>query len=289
MVDVQITVSDSGCGIPREKLEGMFMTFEQADTENSQPTGLGLGLAVVARIVEQLGGQLRAESEIDVGTRFFFSLAMTRFDSTASTASATTVSKGAEALASPRSRSGSGSVVSTRSKDSGNSEIDTFVQAFGQSHMLRANEGTQDPRVKEAEARMNQPGTFPVADSSWPVRPTKPDLDSMQINPSVSPNAAGGDSVQKRIKLGGEDSRVPPAENRRAVKQGVHAEDKAYEPSPDTAAKPSPPKKMSTSSKQIAGEIKAQHKLRILVVEVCLRRGSPALVFTYRCSIRMTT
>lgn len=285
MVDVEITVSDSGCGIPRDKLEAMFMTFEQADTETSQPTGLGLGLAVVARIVEQLGGQLRAESEIDVGTRFFFSLLMAKFDSSTSSVSMTTGSKSRKSpiLAEETpSRSGSGSVASINSRESGNSEIETFVNAFAQSHMLRAPETSQDPRVKEAEARMNQPGTFPVTDSSWPVKPAKPDLDDVQIAHSGSPSDAGNNATERPPRSGLQDSVAPsdrtealPAENRISRKQGVHAEDKAYEAQvdQDTASVSSnlstARRKSSTSAKPATSEkAKSLHKLRILVVEV---------------------
>lgn len=76
-VFIEIVISDTGCGIPNDKLEAMFMTLEGAEEiRSTENPGLGLGLAVVARIVEQLSGQLRAESEVGVGTRFFFTLPM---------------------------------------------------------------------------------------------------------------------------------------------------------------------------------------------------------------------
>jgi hypothetical protein len=284
MVDVEIIVSDSGRGIAREKLEAMFMTFEQADTEPSQPTGLGLGLAVVARIVEQLGGQLRAESEVDVGTRFYFSLLMAKFDPSTSSASATTDAKShasSPGASLTRSRAGSGSVGSVRSQKSGSSEIDTFVQAFASSHMSKAPpEQSRDPRIQEAEARMNQPGTFPVTDSSWPVRPTKPDQDAttQAARPGLPGSFGSGDARNK--KSGSQDSGpgvsgAIPMENRRSLEEGVQVQDKAYEaasgrnstsqksPGPSNFTKRGPTSNPATADRQ-----KSAHKLKILVVEV---------------------
>jgi Histidine kinase-, DNA gyrase B-, and HSP90-like ATPase len=82
-VAVEIVVGDTGCGIPTSKLESIFREFEQV--ESAQPKtsiapGLGLGLAVVARSVEQLGGQLRVDSKVDHGSRFSFLIPFTVWD-----------------------------------------------------------------------------------------------------------------------------------------------------------------------------------------------------------------
>ena len=169
-VPIEIVVSDSGGGIPTDKLEAMFVTLEGADEERTESTGLGLGLAVVARIVEQLAGQLRAESEVGVGTRFFFTLQMLKYDGQPISRASSSNSVAAK----PNTRSsGSGSVISRRSQNTHVSEIDNFVQDFGASHMLGGPVELDDQRLKDADTRMNQPGTFPVTDSSWPVRPTR--------------------------------------------------------------------------------------------------------------------
>lgn len=73
-VAIEIVVSDTGIGIPPAKLEKIFVTLEGA--EDGTEGGVGLGLAVVARIVEQLSGQLRAESEVGTGSKFFFTVNM---------------------------------------------------------------------------------------------------------------------------------------------------------------------------------------------------------------------
>ena len=185
-IPIEIVISDSGCGIPTDKLEAMFVTLEGAEEikQNVAVTnaGLGLGLAVVARIVEQLAGQLRAESEVGVGTRFFFTLQMLANDGRSKSAA----SGNSKVMRSRSGSSASNSVVSLRSSASqGASEIDSFVQHFSASHML-APVAADDQRLKDAEERMSRPGTFPVTDSSFPVRPSKMDQDETS-NESPSP------------------------------------------------------------------------------------------------------
>ncbi|KAH9986884.1 hypothetical protein BJV74DRAFT_927090 [Russula compacta] len=82
-VAVEIIVSDTGCGIPTNELENIFREFEQVESaqpKTSAAPGLGLGLAVVARSVEQLGGQLRVESKVEQGSRFSFIMPFTLWD-----------------------------------------------------------------------------------------------------------------------------------------------------------------------------------------------------------------
>ncbi|KAF8583339.1 hypothetical protein K439DRAFT_1653513 [Ramaria rubella] len=74
-IAVEITVADTGCGIDEAKLENMFREFEQVESTTLNAKGLpglGLGLAVVARIIAQLGGQLRIDSKLATGSRFSF-------------------------------------------------------------------------------------------------------------------------------------------------------------------------------------------------------------------------
>jgi hypothetical protein len=82
-IAVEIIVGDTGCGIPASKLESIFREFEQVESaqpKSSTTPGLGLGLAVVARSVEQLGGQLRVDSKVDQGSRFSFLIPFTVWD-----------------------------------------------------------------------------------------------------------------------------------------------------------------------------------------------------------------
>ncbi len=60
---VRISVADTGCGIPPDKLATIFDDFV-----TTKRRGLGLGLAISKKIVEQLGGQIGVTSEVGKGT-----------------------------------------------------------------------------------------------------------------------------------------------------------------------------------------------------------------------------
>ena len=66
---VELRVSDTGCGIPADRLASLFEDF--ATTKRQ---GLGLGLAISKKIVDQLGGTIRAESTVGQGTTFVVAL-----------------------------------------------------------------------------------------------------------------------------------------------------------------------------------------------------------------------
>ncbi|MBW4433764.1 MAG: GHKL domain-containing protein [Pelatocladus maniniholoensis HA4357-MV3] len=69
----QISVKDNGCGIEKEHFERIFKIFQKlSDNKNSDSTGIGL--AIVKKIVEMYGGEVWVESELGVGTTFFFTL-----------------------------------------------------------------------------------------------------------------------------------------------------------------------------------------------------------------------
>jgi signal transduction histidine kinase/serine phosphatase RsbU (regulator of sigma subunit) len=74
----EITVKDSGIGIPSEKISRIFESFEQVDGSTSRIYGgTGLGLAITKQLVELHGGEIHVESKIDEGTIFTFSLPIT--------------------------------------------------------------------------------------------------------------------------------------------------------------------------------------------------------------------
>lgn len=69
----QITVQDTGIGIPEHELENIFDTFEQVDSSSTRPYGgMGLGLAICKKIVELMGGKIQVNSELGSGTTFNF-------------------------------------------------------------------------------------------------------------------------------------------------------------------------------------------------------------------------
>ncbi|HWG21224.1 MAG TPA: ATP-binding protein [Terracidiphilus sp.] len=72
---VQFTVRDSGRGIEAERLSTIFDRFNA-----SSESGTGMGLALVRRLVESLGGQIAVESRLGHGTTFRFTLPMAEVD-----------------------------------------------------------------------------------------------------------------------------------------------------------------------------------------------------------------
>ncbi len=77
-VTLHFSVRDTGIGIAAEKQSAIFHPFEQVDGAlTRRHGGSGLGLAISARLVEQMGGQMRVESRLGEGSTFHFTA---RFD-----------------------------------------------------------------------------------------------------------------------------------------------------------------------------------------------------------------
>lgn len=72
---VKVSVSDTGTGIPKDKIPKLFTRFYQIDGSTTRKyPGTGLGLAIVRRLVEMHGGKIWVESELGKGSKFTFTL-----------------------------------------------------------------------------------------------------------------------------------------------------------------------------------------------------------------------
>ncbi|MFN3966423.1 MAG: sensor histidine kinase, partial [Endomicrobiia bacterium] len=72
---VEVSVSDTGIGIPQEELPYIFEDFYRAkNAEKFEKEGTGLGLSIVKQIIKSHNGEIWVESQVGRGTRFIFTL-----------------------------------------------------------------------------------------------------------------------------------------------------------------------------------------------------------------------
>ena len=68
-IQIRLTVSDTGIGIPAKARSQLFQPFTQFDAStNRTQSGTGLGLAICSRITELMGGTITCESDVGRGT-----------------------------------------------------------------------------------------------------------------------------------------------------------------------------------------------------------------------------
>lgn len=73
--DIEITVADTGIGIPKDKFDHVFKSFEQVDASTAREYGgTGLGLSITKHLVELHGGTISVASELGQGSQFTFTL-----------------------------------------------------------------------------------------------------------------------------------------------------------------------------------------------------------------------
>ena len=72
---VRVSIHDTGIGIPKDKIAGVFGAFSQADQSTTRKFGgTGLGLAICKRLVDAMGGRFHVTSELGRGSSFAFHL-----------------------------------------------------------------------------------------------------------------------------------------------------------------------------------------------------------------------
>ncbi|MBI4296444.1 MAG: HAMP domain-containing protein [Chloroflexi bacterium] len=72
---VEVSVTDTGDGIPAEELANIFERFYRVDKSRARGTGgYGLGLTISKRLIEAHGGKIEAQSEMGKGSRFSFTV-----------------------------------------------------------------------------------------------------------------------------------------------------------------------------------------------------------------------
>jgi PAS domain S-box-containing protein len=71
---VRFAIADTGVGIDPNKLEEIFLPFQQVGDRARRYSGTGLGLPICQKIVEMMGGQLQVESTLNEGSTFWFEI-----------------------------------------------------------------------------------------------------------------------------------------------------------------------------------------------------------------------
>lgn len=82
--EIRIAITDTGVGIPAEKLDAIFQRFVQVDDGSDRKyEGSGLGLAICKKLAALMGGQIGVESTPDQGSSFWVTMRLSDADSTA--------------------------------------------------------------------------------------------------------------------------------------------------------------------------------------------------------------
>jgi PAS domain S-box-containing protein len=77
---IRFEIRDTGTGIAQDQLQAIFQPFEQVGDRRRQTEGTGLGLAISQRIVELMGSTIQVQSEMNVGSIFWFDANISQAD-----------------------------------------------------------------------------------------------------------------------------------------------------------------------------------------------------------------
>ena len=190
-VEIEVTVSDTGVGFSAKRLDILFRELEQVQSEGEilgnvtvseekriengpeneeNKRTLGLGLAVVARIIKNMGGQLRLKSEEGKGSRFVlqFPFALPAADSqdsrprtlprASSTASSETATGDGRQMVTPPDQTGEVTLIDRGSARRHSTELNTSLsrknstESFNSKRSLRSMVSNQSQSSQRSEA-----------------------------------------------------------------------------------------------------------------------------------------
>ncbi|PWN36764.1 uncharacterized protein FA14DRAFT_140699 [Meira miltonrushii] len=306
-MEIELSISDTGKGIAREKLEAIFREFEQVESVIADPnnrredamsgsmssgssmvtnrrgsadgkdSGIGLGLAIVARIVKNIGGQLRVDSTVGEGSRFTYFLPFR----------ASSASEAAE-----RNDGGESKLQRSNSMESGGSgnssvksEINSLVEAISAPHLdeskgsasrrsfdnMRSTKGaiSSTSRSQIGSSKMegrssSNDGAIAITDSVVPLRSVKVDrheLDAVKGGEKHNVPSKLGATEQAAPSARPQPSSAPSMSNKFAQGKGGEREDPPSSvPMPDAKLNlAETPEPLPTSTSAESGSSNAQH------------------------------
>ncbi len=79
-VTIEVKLEDSGIGMSEEEMKTIFEDYQQAGTHKNKMKGTGLGLGIVKKVVNEMGGNMTLESKVDEGTLFVINFQFPKVD-----------------------------------------------------------------------------------------------------------------------------------------------------------------------------------------------------------------
>ncbi len=132
-IHLHVCVSDTGVGIPEDKIDHVFQRFTQTDASYTrQFEGAGLGLAIVKRLVQAMGGTLAVDSTVDQGTAIYLQLPLGRVPELARTRSVA-------ACASELATSGGLRILLVEDDATGRQAVQAMLQRMGHEVVCARN------------------------------------------------------------------------------------------------------------------------------------------------------
>ncbi len=184
---VRIDVSDTGVGIPQNRLESIFDSFTQADTSITRRYGgTGLGLTISRRLVTMMGGEMFVSSEVGSGSVFSFTLPIVVSDA----GRATFIPPGPEELVGRR-------VLVVDDTLENRTILTRILQAWGAQTVTEAAGGVQAIQILREAAQGGQPYDLMLLDGRMP------EMDGVEVAESV--NSAEGLSATVVMMLTSDD------------------------------------------------------------------------------------
>jgi len=186
---VMLAVSDTGIGIPKEKLETIFEPFF---TTKPVGAGSGLGLSMVQGFIEQSGGSIQVFSEPDVGTTFTL-----YFKATASSQSGQSEKIGAEGTKSPNK----GAILVVEDQEDVLVVLVKILEKAGYSVTSAASGDIANKIFGDGKhfdllvTDIVMPGQLQGVELSCKLRERKPELPVVFISGYAPENAASGNGI----------------------------------------------------------------------------------------------